>query len=323
MKKDFVIALEEHYWDRELAGHFRERGPEMRVPALQERLFDIGELRIREMDEAGIDFQVLSHGAPATQRLDRASAVELAARVNDRLKQAIDRHPARFAGFAVLPTADPKAAADELERAVTKLGFKGGMVHGLTALDGANLFLDDKRFWPIFERAQALDVPLYMHPALPHKAVIEAYYKDYLEQFPGLMTAAWGFTVECATQGIRLVLSGVFEKYPRLRIILGHLGESLPFSLWRIDMALGRQGNRSTPFRDTFREHFWITTSGNFSTPALLCCVMEMGVERILFSVDYPFVPNGPGPKWMDTVPLSSEDRTKILNGNAKRLLKL
>jgi 2,3-dihydroxybenzoate decarboxylase len=318
-----VIALEEHYWDKELAGHFKERGPEMRIPALQERLFDLGALRLKEMDEAGIDLQVLSHGAPATQRLDPQTAVPLARRVNDRLDEVIKANPARFAGFAVLPTAEPKSAADELERTVTKLGFKGGMVHGLTAVDESLLFLDDKRFWPIFERAQALDVPLYMHPALPHKAVIEAYYKDYLEQFPGLMTAAWGFTVEAATQGIRLVLSGVFEAYPRLKIILGHLGESLPFSLWRIDMALARQGNRKTPFRDTFREHFWITTSGNFSTPALLCCVMEMGVDRILFSVDYPFVPNGPGPKWMETVPLSSEDKAKILHGNARRLLKL
>jgi predicted TIM-barrel fold metal-dependent hydrolase len=275
------------------------------------------------MDEAGIDLQVLSHGAPATQRLDAATGVPLAQRVNDRLSEAVKNHKERFEAFAVLPSADPKAAADELERAVTRLGFKGGMIHGLTALDGKNLFIDDKRFWPIFERAQKLDVPLYMHPAVPHKAVIEAYYRDYLEQFPGLMTAAWGFTVECATQGIRLVLSGVFEAYPGLKIILGHLGESLPFSLWRIDMALGRQGNRKTPFRDTFREHFWITTSGNFSTPALLCCVMEMGVDRILFSVDYPFVPNGPGPKWMETVPLSAEDKAKILHGNAERLLKL
>jgi 2,3-dihydroxybenzoate decarboxylase len=129
--------------------------------------------------------------------------------------------------------------------------------------------------------------------------------------------------VETATQGIRLVLSGVFEAYPRLKIILGHLGESLPFSLWRIDMALARQGNRKTPFRDTFREHFWITTSGNFSTPALLCCVMEMGADRILFSVDYPFVPNPPGVKWMEQVPLSAEDRAKILHGNAQRLLRL
>jgi 2,3-dihydroxybenzoate decarboxylase len=191
------------------------------------------------------------------------------------------------------------------------------MIHGLT--NGA--FIDEKRFWPIFERARALDVPLYMHPAAPHPAVVEAYYKDYAKEFPGLMTAGWGFTVETATQGVRLVLSGVFEKYPGLKIILGHLGESLPFSLWRIDMALSR--NRPTPFRDTFRSHFWITTSGNFSTPALICCVLEMGADRILFSVDYPFVPNPPGVKWMDGVPVSPEDREKILNGNARRLLRL
>ena len=314
-----IIALEEHYWDPEVATHFKERGPEMRIPALQERLFDLGALRIKEMDEAGIDLQVLSHGAPATQRLDPETAVPLARRANDRLHEAVSKHPGRFEGFAVLPTADPKAAADELERAVTRLGFKGAMIHGLTN----NLFIDDKRFWPIFERAQALDVPLYLHPAVPHKAVIDVYYRDYLEQFPGLMTAAWGFGVETATQGIRLVLSGVFEAYPGLKIILGHLGEGLPFYLWRIDMALARQGNRKTPFRDTFREHFWITTSGNFSTPSLLCCVMEMGVDRILFSVDYPFVPNPPGVKWMETVPLSAEDKTKILSGTAKRLLKL
>ena len=317
--RPFVIALEEHYWDAEVAQHFKEHGPETRIPALRERLGDLGALRIKEMDEAGIDLQVLSHGAPATQRLDAETAIPLARRANDRLHQAVLSNPARFAAFAVLPTADPKAAADELERCVTRLDFKGAMVHGLTN----GLFLDDKRFWPIFERAQALDVPLYMHPAVPHPAVVDAYYKDYVKEYPGLLTAAWGFTVETATQGIRLVLSGVFEACPRLKIILGHLGESLPFSLWRIDMALARQGNRPTPFRDTFREHFWITTSGNFSTPALLCSIMEMGADRILFSVDYPFVPNPPGVKWMDDVPLSNEDRAKILSGNAKRLLRL
>jgi 2,3-dihydroxybenzoate decarboxylase len=202
---------------------------------------------------------------------------------------------------------------------VTRLGFKGAMIHGLAN----GVFLDDRRFWPIFERAQALDVPLYMHPAPPHPAVVEAYYKEYAKEFPGLLTAGWGFTVETATQAIRLVLSGVFEAYPALKIILGHLGEGLPFSLWRIDMALARQGNRRTPFRDCFREHFWITTSGNFSTPALLCCMLEMGIDRILFSVDYPFVLNPPGMQWMRELPLGAEDRAKVLGGNARRLLKL
>ena len=317
-KKPTVIALEEHYWNPEVAKHF-DQATMGGAPFIIERLNDVGALRLKEMDEAGVDVQVLSHGAPATQRLDAETGIRLARLANDQLHEAVNAHPTRFAGFAALPTADPKAAADELERAVTRLGFKGAMIHGLAN----GMFVDDKRFWPIYERAQALDVPIYLHPGLPHPAVVEAYYKDYLKDFPALLTAAWGFTVETATQGIRMILSGVFDAYPNLKIILGHLGESLPFSLWRIDMAFARQFNRSTPFRDCFREHFWITTSGNFSTPALLCCVMEMGADRILFSVDYPFVPNPPGVKWMENVPLGPEDRAKILRGNAQRLLKL
>jgi predicted TIM-barrel fold metal-dependent hydrolase len=317
--KPQVIALEEHYLDPEVARHFKEGGPESRPGPLRERLEDVAALRIREMDEAGIDIQVLSHSAPATQRLDAETAVPVTMQANDRLREKVQASNGRFEAFAALPTANPGAAADELERAVTKLGFKGAMIHGLTN----GKWFDDRQFWPIFERARALDVPIYIHPAVPHPAVVEAYYRDYLKDFPGLLTAAWGFTVETATQGIRLVLSGVFDRYPGLKIIMGHLGESLPFSLWRIDMALQRQGNRATPFRETFREHFWITTSGNFSTPALLCCVLEMGVDRILFSVDYPFVPNPPGMRWMDQVPLGPDDRAKILSGNAKRLLKM
>jgi predicted TIM-barrel fold metal-dependent hydrolase len=315
--KPLVIALEEHYYDAELVKTFNS--PEGRAPELRRRLDDLGELRIREMDEAGIDVQVISHGAPSTQRLDPETAVRLARNANDRLAQAIAMHPDRFAGFAALPTPDPKAAADELERTVTQLGFKGAMVHGLTN----GMFFDDRRFWPIFERAQALDVPLYVHPAVPHSAVVEAYYQDYLTDFPTLRTAAWGFTVETATQGIRLVLSGVFDAYPDVKIILGHMGEGLPFLLWRIDHALSRPGNRRVSFREQFSQHFYITTSGNFSTPALLCSMMELGVDRILFSVDWPFVQNVPGTKWMNELQLSAEDKTKILSGNAKRLLKM
>jgi predicted TIM-barrel fold metal-dependent hydrolase len=315
-QRPFVIALEEHYYDAEVAKHFT--GAEGRNPDLRRRLDDLGELRIREMDEAGIDVQVLSHGAPSTQRLDAETAVPLARRANDRLHEAVRAHPDRFAGFAALPTADPKAAADELERCVGKLGFVGAMVHGPTN----GVFFDDRRFWPIFERAQELDVPIYIHPATPVQAVIDAYYKDYIKDFPQIVSAAWGYTVETATQGVRLVLSGVFDKYPRAKVILGHLGESLPFSAWRIDMCLSRGGKPST-FRDTFNSHFWITTSGNFSTPALMCSIMEMGVDRILFSVDYPFVLNPPGTTWLADLPLGLEDRVKICAGNAKRLLKM
>jgi 2,3-dihydroxybenzoate decarboxylase len=315
--KPHIIALEEHYYDPEVK-RYASGLDAIAAPATAQRLDDLGELRLGEMDEAGIDLQVLSHSMPGLQKLDAETAVPLARRANDRLNEAVRAHPDRFAAFAALPTADPKAAADELERTVAKLGFKGAMVNGLTN----GLFLDDKRFWPIFERAQALDVPIYLHPAIPHPAVIEAYYKDHVEKHPGILRAGWGFTVETATQGIRLVLSGGFDAYPRLKVIMGHLGEGLPFYLWRISHGLrGSDGGKS--FRDVFCQHFYVTTSGFFSDPALLCCVMEMGIDRILFSVDYPFVDNPPATKWTETLPLCAEDKEKLLNGNARRLLKL
>ena len=315
-----VIAIEEHYLDAEVDAKLEGRvggGAETR-----KRLADLGELRLKEMDAAGIDIQVLSHCPPGAQAFDAETAVSQAQGVNDRLVEVVRSKPDRFAAFASLPTRDPKGAADELERCVDKLGFKGAMVHGLT--DG--LFIDDKRFWPIFERAQALDVPIYVHPGRPHPAVIEAYYKDYTEKYPVILSSGWAFTVEIATSGLRLVLSGVFDAYPNLKIILGHLGESLPFSLWRIDHAFSKPARPDSPavaFRDIFCEHFYITTSGNFSNPALLCCVMEMGADRILFSVDWPYVENAPGTAWKEGVPLGTEDREKILNGNAKRLLRM
>jgi 2,3-dihydroxybenzoate decarboxylase len=313
-----VIALEEHYWDAELAKHFTgiEGG---RSGDAEKRLYDLGALRLKEMDEAGIDIQVLSQGAPSTQKLPADIAIDLTRRVNDRLYEAVRANPKRFAGFAALPTSDPKAAADELERTVNKLGFKGAMIHGMAN----GMFLDDKRFWPIFERAQALDVPIYLHPSLPNAAVADVYYNDYGKDFPMVVRAAWGYTVETATHAIRLVLSGLFDAYPRLKIILGHLGETLPFLVWRVDASLARPGHKSLSFRDVFCNHFYITTSGFFSDPALLCCVMEMGVDRILFAVDWPFVANTPAVRWMEQVPLSMEDKAKILSGNSQKLLRM
>src|SRR5207244_6742536 len=251
MAKPYVIALEEHYQDAELRR--QTGGPGM--ASIEERLDDVGALRLREMDESGVDFQVLSHSIPGLQGVDAATGVPLARRVNDRLNEAVRTHPDRFAAFAALPTADPRAAADELERTVTKLGFKGAMLKGLTDAR----FHDDERFWPIYERAAALDVPIYIHPALPQPAVVEAYYKDYAQKHPGLLRAGWGFNVETATQGIRFVLSGVFDAHPGLKVILGHLGEGLPFYLWRISHGLRASMSEKT-FRDVFCEHFWITT---------------------------------------------------------------
>jgi predicted TIM-barrel fold metal-dependent hydrolase len=312
-----VIAIEEHYWDDELEKTFV--GSEAGRPGEQfSRLHDFGPLRIKEMDDAGIDIQVLSHGAPSTQKLPAETAAAMATRVNDRLAAIVAKNPTRFAGFAALPTAVPEAAADELER-TAKLGFKGAMLHGLSNGE----FLDDKKFWPIFARAEKLDLPIYLHPSQPHPDVVKTYYAGYVKDFPMLPRATWGYTVETATLAIRLVLSGVFEQHPKLKIILGHLGETLPFLVWRVDHTLARPGQKSISFRDVFCNNFYVTTSGNFSNPALLCCVMEMGIDRILFAVDWPFVMNPPATKWMEGVPLCDEDKAKILSGNARRLLKM
>jgi 2,3-dihydroxybenzoate decarboxylase len=317
-KKHPVIALEEHFWDRELATHLQ--GAEgVRSQDLLDRLYDIGELRLKAMDDAGVDIQVLSHGAPSAQKLDASIAVDLTKRTNDRLAEAVARNPRRFAGFAALPTAVPEAAADELERCVKQLGFKGAMICGLTN----GVFHDDKRFWPIYERAEALDVPIYFHPSFPDAAVSQKYYDEYAKDFPQVVRAAWGYTVETATQAIRLILSRVFEKHPKLKIVLGHFGETLPYQLWRIDQALKRPGHEELSFRDVFCRNFYITTSGHFSTPALVCSMMEMGMDHIMFSVDYPFVSNKPGMQWLDTLQISSEDMGKLLSGNAQKLLKL
>jgi len=314
----FVVTLEEHYWDRDLVAQFPGREGK-RLSEVEKRLLDMSDLRLKEMNEAGIDMQVLSHGAPGTQKLDAEVAVRLARQTNDRLSEFTNANPTRFSAFAVLPTPEPIAAADELERTVSKLGFKGAMVHGLTN----GRFIDEQQFWPIFERAEALDVPIYLHPSFPHPAVIDAYYKDYAVPFPELVGPALGFTVEAMTQGIRMVLSGVFEKHPGLKVILGHLGEGLPFLLDRINETLSRPGNRQGSFRETFCRHFYLTTSGNFSTNALVCSMMEMGVDRILFSIDWPFASNKAGAEWLGSTPISEEDKSKIFGGNARRLLRL
>jgi 2,3-dihydroxybenzoate decarboxylase len=313
-----VIALEEHYWDEELVSHLT--GAEgTRSKDLLERLHDLGAIRIREMDEAGIDTQVLSHGAPSGQKLPADSAVAICRSVNDRLAKAIALHPTRFAGFAALPTIHPEQAADELDRCVSEHGFKGAMIHGLTN----GLWLDDKRFWPIFARAERLRVPIYLHPSFPHPDVMKAYYADYAKEFPQVIRAAWGYTVEAATQAIRLVLSRVFETHGELNIILGHMGETLPFLLWRVNQALSRPGHEEMSFREQFSRHFYVTTSGNFSTPALMCTMTELGMDRIMFAVDWPFVANKPAIDWVETLQISREDKTKLLSGNAKRLLRL
>ena len=253
------------------------------------------------------------NGKLALSHLDYQRALKLTEGL-----QTSDAHAVR--GRAHWYAGEIEEAADELERCVTLHGFKGAMIHGMSNGE----FLDLKKFWPIYARAEKLDVPIYFHPSLPDPRVTEVYYQEYAKDFPLVMRPAWGFTVETATQAIRLVLSGVFEKHPKLKVVLGHFGETIPFLLWRIDSALKRPGQKPLSFRDIFSKNFYLTTSGFFSNPALLCCVMEMGVDHILFAVDWPFVADSrPAVDWMSGAPLSDEDKAKILSGNAKRLLKL
>ena len=314
-KQNPIIALEEHYWDPDLVAMFPGREGK-RASELERRMFDMGELRLREMDEAGIDIQVLSHGAPATQKLDADTSVRMAVQTNDRLASFVNSMPNRFAALAALPTPDPKAAADELERTVSKLGFKGAMIHGLTN----GQFIDESQYWPIFERAEALDVPIYLHPSFPHPAVIDAYYKTYSGEFTWLIGPALGFTVETMTQCVRLIISGVFQKHPKLKIIVGHLGEGLPFLLWRMDHFLSRSDR---PFKEVFQNNFYLTTSGNFSDIALTASIAALGVDRIMFSVDWPFATNMEGADWLKATSLSASDKVKVLGGNAAALLNL
>ncbi len=314
-----IVAIEEHFISPTMANEYTGHHKLSAVMHSTRRLEDLGDARIREMDEAGIDVQVISHLQPGPQVFAPDMSVTLARQANNILHEGILVRPDRFAGFAALPTPNPEAAADELERTVTELGFKGALISGLT--NGS--FLDDKKFWPIFERAAKLDVPIYLHPAIPNQMVVEAYYDGYRNNdYPILMGAVWGFTVETATHALRLILSGVFQEYPRLKIILGHLGETLPFLLWRLEWTYNNLTNKAG-IAKCFREHFYVTTSGNFSQPALLCTVMELGADRILFAVDWPFNSNVEGVEFVRTASIKSKDKSKIFAGNAARLLRV
>jgi predicted TIM-barrel fold metal-dependent hydrolase len=310
MPQPQIITLEEHFTSPKLKALRGEKDT-----PVQRKLDNLGALRIAEMDEAGIDLQVISENNPATQNLDAETAVKLARESNDLLREAVRAHPTRFAAFATLPTPDPKAAADELERCVDKLGFKGAMIMGLTH----GRFMDDKQFRPIFERAAALDVPVYIHPTPPMQVVQDAWFKEY----PALAVAPLGFTLETLTHTVRLVVSGLFDEFPKLKIIVGHLGETMPYLMWRTNYLVAERMKMPRDFAAYYREHFWLTTSGSFSDPALTCAIAEMGVERILFSVDWPFMPNGPGRRWLDAAPVNEQDRALIFGGNARKLLKI
>jgi predicted TIM-barrel fold metal-dependent hydrolase len=322
-----VIAIEEHfttpmYREKVPANEFRNfyltSRSEQIGHDIVEQNADLGAKRLAHMDAAGVDVQVLSFGSPGTQGFGADVAVPMARDANDRAHDAIKAHPDRFAAFAALPTADPQASAKELERAVTKLGFKGAMIHGHTQ----GSFLDEKKYWVIFEAAQSLGVPIYLHPTYPHPDAIKAYFQGYED----LARAAWGFATDTSTHFLRIVFAGVFDAYPKLQIILGHLGEGLPFAMHRLNdhtyRAAARRGLKRTPL-EYLKQNMLVTTSGNWYEPAFVCTMLALGADRILFAVDWPYEPNNIGMEFLHKLSISDDDREKIAHGNAERILRM
>ena len=317
-----LITLEEHYRAPMLrsVGGLPEPPPGSPLAAIQAKLDDVGDQRLADMDAGGIDVQVLSHGAPGTEQLEPEQAIRLAREANDYLADAVAAHPDRFAAFATLPTAAPGAAADELERATGELGFKGALINGHVQ----GKFLDAPEFWPIFERAERLGVPIYVHPTVPPPAVREAYYGGLTPQFgQALSMAGWGWHVDTGLHGLRLIAGGVLDEYPTLQIIIGHMGEALPFFLARSSRVLQQQAGLSRPLEEYMGSNFHFTTSGMFSYPPLILLLEVIGADRVMFSVDYPYSSNSEGRDFVMGAPISDADREKIAHGNAERLLGL
>lgn len=325
-----TIALEEHCLSRGfrevIQSNAANQGAGLQPPPTmtaerQARLADLETLRLQDMDTSGIDLQVISDIGSSLAPRSGDEGVRLTRESNEQVAAACAAHPDRFAGFATLPMAEPGAAAGELERAVRSLGLQGAMIFGTT--DGR--FLDDPAFLPVLERAAALSVPIYLHPTTPPAPVREAYYTG-LDPAVGfvLSTSGWGWHSEVGIHALRLILAGVFDRLPTLQIIIGHMGEMIPFMLARIDdtlTPLAKQLQRPVP--DYFLRNFHMTTSGFFTDPPLLLAMQVVGVDRIMFSVDYPFSTNEQGRAFLDHASLSPADKEKISHLNAERLLRL
>jgi uncharacterized protein len=322
-----IVALEEHFTVPSLIRRIdpkaiANRGfPPGFGAVLGEQLADIGVQRIADMDEAGITMHVLSLAGPGADLVEGSDGTALAHDINDALANAIAAYPDRFAGFAHLPMASPAAAADELERAVGDHGFCGALINGLTD----NCFLDHLRFEPILQRAEQLDVPIYVHPNLPPTSVRKAYY----EGLPGnsgfmLSISGWGWHSEVAIHVLRLALSGALDRHPRLKLIIGHMGEGLPAMLARCDQIFAQDvAHLKRSLSQTILDHVYLTTSGLFTLPPFEVALAVFGVDRLLFSIDYPYSSNRHGREFIDAVKLPNGDLEKVAHGNADRLLKL
>jgi uncharacterized protein len=319
-----IIALEEHFQLAEInkaVAKLRPNSHQGFYKPPTEQLEDLGAARLQAMDAMGVDVQVLSHQAAGIPQLPATEAVALSRTINDRLAEVVRAHPDRFAGFATLPTPDPEAAARELERSVNMLGLKGTMIHGQTN----GRFLDDPTFSPILEAAATLDVPIYLHPAPPSRAVRDAYYAGFdptvSESFA---TFGWGWHLDTGIHALRMVLGGVFDRYPSLQIILGHWGEMIPFYLARFTEAMTHTTKHlQRPLADYFTQQMHFTPSGMFTLPPFQLTLQLVGADRILYSVDYPFRADDQARAFLESAPISPADKEKIAHSNAERLLKL
>ena len=323
-----TVALEEAFlhprvWDLFPAALQQKYQP------VRARLSDVGPQRIRQMDAAGIDVQVLSHVQPGVQVLadDQAElAVSVCREVNDWLAEVVAAQRARFAGFAMLPTQSPAHAADELERAVHQLGFKGALINGHTN----GRYLDDPSFDVLLGRAESLGVPIYIHPTDPPPAVTDTYYAPY----DSALVPTWGWPVETGTHLLRLICAGAFDRHPKLKIIVGHMGELIPFCFTRLNVGLTMAGwlrgateSEATPMRSNvgyyLRENVFITSSGVFDVPVFDCARAMLGLDNLMFSVDYPFQDSFAAMEFLQRCDLSPEDRERFAHGNADELLRL
>jgi 5-carboxyvanillate decarboxylase len=284
---------------------------------ISDRLLDLDGERLRIMDQAGVDMAVLAMTSTGVQQFEADDAARVAESGNDQLAEAIRRHPTRYAGLATIPVQDPKRAVKEMERAITKLKLNGVMINSHTNGE----YLDEDKYWPILEAAAGLDATVYIHPRAPSPAMREPYRRYQLEH------AIWGYAVEVGLHAVKLLMSGVFDKYPTLRIVIGHMGENIPYALYRMDWMHGhfsfdRPKLKLTP-SEYFRRNFTITTSGVNWVPALDFCIKVLGADNIMWAVDYPYQETVEATQWLNDAPICDEDKAKIFHRNAERIFKI
>lgn len=318
------ITLEDHFALPDTIDDSERYFPADIWPKMKHRLVDIHETRLAEMDKYGIEMMILSLNAVAVQAVwDTRQAVELARHANDYLAEQVAKNPKRFQGFAALAMQDPDAATRELIRCVTELGFKGALVNGFSQKDTEDsaLYYDLPRYEAFWATLERLGVPFYLHPREPLPSRSQHY-----EGHPWFLGPGWSFNAETSIHALRLMASGIFDRYPKLTVILGHLGETIPYNIWRVDHRLRKRPcgiPAKKPLGEYLRHNMYLTTSGQFHTETLACALSEVGADRILFSVDWPFEDLSQGAEWFDRARISEEDRVKIGRANAEKLFGL